>query len=120
MVFDRVPAHRSSSWVIPAASVSFGVLLLTVLFWPIGWFARRKYRATMPLAGTALRAYKWTRWASLAVLIVLVGWMAMIGALFANLENLAGAFDMLLWVLQIVGLIAFIAAVVIAAHGTPG
>ena len=38
----------------------------------------------------------------------------MIGALFANLENLAGAFDMLLWVLQIVGLIAFIAAVVIA------
>ena len=32
----------------------------------------------------------------------------MIAALFANLENLAGAFDMLLWVLQIVGLIAFI------------
>ena len=95
---------------MPAASVSLGVLLLTVLFWPIGWFARRRYRAAMPIAGTALRAYKWTRWASLAVLIVLVGWMAMIGALFANLENLAGAFDMLLWVLQIAGLIAFVAA----------
>ena len=48
MVFDRVPAHRSSSWVMPAASVSLGVLLLTVLFWPIGWFARRRYRATIP------------------------------------------------------------------------
>ena len=66
MVFDRVPAHRSSSWILPAASVSLGVLLLTVLFWPIAWFARRRYRATFPLAGTALRAYKWTRWASLA------------------------------------------------------
>ena len=96
MVFDRVPAHRSSSWLLPAASVGLGVLLLTVLFWPIGWFARRKYRAAFPLAGTALRAYKWTRWASLAVVLVLVGWMAMIGALFANLENLSGAFDTLL------------------------
>jgi CubicO group peptidase (beta-lactamase class C family) len=114
MVFDRVPAHRSSSWIMPAASVSIGVLLLTVLFWPIAWFARRKYRATFPLSGTALRAYKWTRWASLAVVLVIVGWGAMIGALFANLENLAGAFDALLWVLQIVGLIAFIGAVVIA------
>ena len=115
MVFDRVPAHRSSSWIMPAASVSLGVLLLTVLFWPIAWFARRKYRATFPLAGTALRAYKWTRWTSLAVVLVLVGWMAMIAALFANLENLAGAFDALLMILQIVGLIAFIAAVVITS-----
>ena len=114
MVFDRVPAHRSSGWIMPAASVSLGVLLLTVLFWPIGWFARRRYKATIPIAGTALRAYKWTRWASLFVLIVIVGWASMIAALFGNLENLSGTFDVLLWVLQIAGLIAFIAAVAIA------
>ena len=114
MVFDRVPAHRSSSWLLPAFSVSVAVLLLTVLFWPIAWFARRKYRATFPLAGTALRAYKWTRWASLAVVLVSVGWAAMIGALFANLENLSGTFDTLLMLLQVVGLIAFLCAVVFA------
>ena len=113
MVYDRVPAHRSSSWLVPASSIGVVVLLLTVLFWPIGWFARRKYRAAFPLAGTALRAYKWTRWASLAVVLVLVGWMAIIGALFANLENTAGAFDTFMMVLQVVGLIAFIAAAVI-------
>jgi hypothetical protein len=114
MVFDRVPAHRSSSWLLPAFSISVAVLLLTVLFWPIAWFARRKYRATFPLAGTALRAYKWTRWASLAVVLVSVGWAAMIGALFANLENLSGTFDTLLMLLQVVGLIAFLSAVVFA------
>ena len=114
MVFDRVPAHRSSSWLLPAFSVSVAVLVLTVLFWPIAWFARRKYRATFPLAGTALRAYKWTRWASLAVVLVTVGWAAMIGALFANLENLSGTFDTLLMLLQVVGLIAFLCAVVFA------
>jgi len=113
MVFDRVPAHRSSSWLLPAASVALGVLFLTVLFWPIGWFARRKYRAAFPLSGTALRGYKWTRWAALAVVLVLVGWMAIIGALFANLENTAGAFDAFMLILQVVGLIVFIAAVAI-------
>jgi CubicO group peptidase (beta-lactamase class C family) len=113
MVFDRVPASRSSTWLLPAASVAIGVLFLTVLFWPIGWFARRKYKATFPLAGTSLRAYKWTRWSSLAVVLVLVGWMAVIGALFANLENTAGAFDAFMLILQVVGLIAFVAAVVI-------
>src|SRR5262245_5359592 len=113
MVFDRVPASRSSSWLLPAASVAIGVLLLTVLFWPIGWFARRKYRATFPLAGTALRAYKWTRWASLAVVLVLVGWMVVIQALFGSLENTAGTFDALMMALQVIGLIAFAAAAVI-------
>ena len=114
MVFDRVPAHRSSGWLMPASSVSVAILLLTVLFWPIAWFARRRYRAVMPLTGTALRAYKWTRWASLAVILVVVGWAAMIAALFSNLENLSGTFDTLLWLLQLVGLIAFLGAVVAA------
>ena len=114
MVFDRVPAHRSSGWLMPAASIGVVVLLLTVLFWPIAWFARRRYRATFPLAGTALRAYKWTRWAALLVVLIIVGWAAAIAALFSNLENLSGTFDTLLWLLQIVGLIAFIGAVVAA------
>lgn len=114
MVFDRVPAHRSSNWLVPASSVSVTVLFLTVLLWPIAWFVRRRYQAAMPIGGSALRAFKWTRWASLAVLLVLIGWVAMISALFADLENLSGTFDVLLWLLQLVGLIAFIGAVVIA------
>lgn len=115
MVFDRVPAHRSSGWLMPLVSVSIGVLVLTVLFWPIGWYARRRYGATLPLTGPALRAYKWTRWATLAVVLVIVGWGAMIAALFGNLENLSGTFDTLLFILQLVGLIVFIGAVVITA-----
>jgi uncharacterized membrane protein len=115
MVFDRVPTHRSSGWIMPAASVGLAVLVLTLLIWPIAWFVRRKYRATFPLAGAALRAYKWTRWASLLVVLIIVGWAAMIAALFGNLENLSGTFDTLLWILEIVGLLAFVGAVLISA-----
>jgi hypothetical protein len=112
MVFDRVPAHRSAAWILPLASVGLAVLTLTVLLWPVAWFARRRYQATFPLSGPALRAYKWTRWTALAVVLVIVGWAAMIAALFGNLENLSGTFDAMLWLLQLVGLLAFVAAVV--------
>jgi CubicO group peptidase (beta-lactamase class C family) len=115
MVFDRVPAYRSSSWLIPASSISVAVLLLTVLLWPTAWLVRRHYRATMPLGGSAMRAFKLTRWLSLASLLIVVGWAAMISALFGNLENASGTFDVLLWLLQLIGLIVFIGAVVIAA-----
>jgi CubicO group peptidase (beta-lactamase class C family) len=114
MVFDRVPAHRSSAWILPVSSASLFVVLMTFLFWPIAWFARRRYRATIPIAGTALRAYKWTRWASLIVVLVIASWAAMIAALFGSLENLSGTFDTLLLLLQVIGLVAFIGAVVTA------
>ena len=39
---------------------------------------------------------------------------AIIAALFANLENTAGAFDTFMMMLQVIGLIAFISAVVIS------
>jgi hypothetical protein len=113
-VFDRVPPSRSSTWIIPASSISLAVLFLTVLVWPIAWYARRRYHAAIAIGGSALRAYKATRWVSSLVLLVLIGWAVMISALFGNIENLSGTFDALLWLLQIVGAIAFIGAVVIA------
>jgi CubicO group peptidase (beta-lactamase class C family)/uncharacterized Tic20 family protein len=111
MVFDRVPAHRSTAWILPAASVSLGVLLLTVLFWPIAWLTRRRYHAAIAIGGHALRAYRATRILSALVLLVLIGWAITISLLFADIENLAGTFDALLWLLQIVGVIAFFGAV---------
>ena len=91
-----------------------GVLLLTVLFWPIGWLTRRRYRATFPLAGTALRAYVDALGIVGSACSSSSGWMAMIGALFADLETWRARSITLLWVLQIVGLIAFVGAVAIA------
>jgi len=114
MVFDRVPASRSATWLVPACVVGLGVLVLTVLFWPVAWFERRRFHSTIAIGGTALRAYSATRWVSTLVLLVLIGWTIAISILFGNIENLSGKFDWLLWMLQIVGAIAFIGAVVIA------
>lgn len=114
MVFDRVPASRSATWIVPAAVVSLTVLLLTVLFWPIAWFERRRFHSTLAIGGNALRAYRAARLVSALVLLVLIGWAITISVMFADIENLSGKLDVVLWLLQIVGAIAFIGAVVIA------
>ena len=81
-VFLRVPAALSSAWLAPAAYVSIAVLLLTALYWPVTWYARRVYRTPHPLTGTALRAYRATRIMAAVEIALLAGWAALIAAIF--------------------------------------
>ena len=114
MVFDRVPAGLSGSWLKPAVYASLAILLLTLLYWPAAWYIRRRYKAPIGVSGRALQAYRATRIAAGLELLVLVGWAILVTLLFKDLENLAGSFDSWLWLLQIAGLIVFVGAVVVS------
>ncbi|MBA2920164.1 serine hydrolase [Sphingomonas sp. MAH-20] len=114
MVFDRVPASLSSAWILPALYLSIAVLLLTFLYWPVAWAIRRRYKAPVGVSGRALQAYRATRIMAGLDLAVLIGWLVVISMLFSSLENLAGAFDFWLWLLQIAGAIIFVGAVLIS------
>ena len=115
MVFDRVPAGLSGSWLKPALYASLAVLLLTLLYWPAAWYVRRRYKAQPSVAGRSLQAYRATRIMAGADLLVLTGWGILITLLFKDLENLAGNFDLLLRLIQIVGIIVFVGAVLVSA-----
>lgn len=115
MVFERVPASLSGAWLKPALYASLTILLLTLLYWPAAWYVRRRYKSQPSVSGRALQAYRATRIAAGLELLVLVGWGVLVTLLFKDLENLAGSFDVWLWVLQIVGLIVFVGAVVVSA-----
>lgn len=115
MVFDRVPASMSGAWLKPALYASLAILLLTLLYWPAAWYVRRRYKAQPSVAGRSLQAYRATRIMAGADLLVLVGWGVLVTLLFKDLENLAGSFDLWLWVLQILGAIVFVGAVGISA-----
>ena len=112
MVFDRVPAGLSGSWLKPAIYASLAILLLSLLYWPVAWYARRRFKAQPSVSGRALQAYRATRIAAGLELLVLLGWGVLVTLLFKDLENLAGSFDLWLWVLQILGLVVFVGAVV--------
>lgn len=114
-VFDRVPASRSGAWILPALYVSLGVLALTLIAWPWGWFTRRRYKAAFGLSGAALKAYRASRIMTTATIAVMGGWVLAFSTLVASAAALAGGLDPWLWVLQIASAIVFVGAVAIAA-----
>ena len=114
-VFDRVPSGKSGAWLMPGLYASFAVLALTFLSWPIGWWVRRRYKATLAFAGSALKAYRAVRLFAGLSLGVLVGWATAIAMMLASLSRLAGSFDSVLWLLQLAGAVVFVGAV--AASG---
>ena len=115
MMFDPVPFYRSSAWILPALYAALGVLALTFLFWPIGWFVRRRYAAPLKVTGPARKAYRATRIMAGLVLAMLGAWTAYVISAFSDLQKLSGDADGLLWALQIGGAIVFVGAVGITA-----
>ena len=115
MVFDRVPAGKSSVWILPALYVSLAVLLLTVLAGPAGWFSRRKYNTRLALTGSALRVYWATLILSGLTLVILVGWVGLFSSMLSSLKNATDSSDPWLWLLQVAGGLVFVAAVLVSA-----
>lgn len=114
-VFDRVPAARSRAWIVPAVSASLAVLLVTFLFWPAAWFARRRYGASIALAGPSLIAYRATRIIAGLAVAVMAGWALLVASLVPALPDDPDAYDTALSILQPATAIILAGAVAIAA-----
>ena len=114
IVFDRVPPGKSSAWILPALYASLAILMLTFLSWPVGWFSRRKYNVPLALTASSRRVYWATQIMSGLALLVAAGWAGLIAAMFSSLKNATDASDPWLWLLQVLGGVVFVAAVVIS------
>ena len=114
MVFDPVPAMRSSAWLLPALYAAMGVLLLTFLYWPSTWFLRRRYASPLKLTGAARKAYRASSLMAALVLATLGAWTAYVISAFSDLQKLSAAADPMLWLLQIAAAVVFVGAVGIA------
>ncbi len=100
MVFDRAPAVRDMSWILPSLVASLGVLALTFLYWPVVALVRRRYKTSVDISGKALTASRATRAASGLVLALLVGWAMGMSKLTSSAAALAGAMDGIMLLLQ--------------------
>lgn len=112
-MMDRVPAGRSSGWILPCLYASLLILLLTVIAWPVGWWNRRRFKAEAPLAGTSLRSARASKVMALAILLVMAGWGLAVSLIMKSASYLTGALDPFLWFLQITGIIVFVGAVLV-------
>lgn len=114
MVFDRIPAGQSATWITPALIASLLVLVLTLLYWPGAWFVRRRYASPLGVTGNARRAYRGTRLFIALALVVLIGWAYVLTVMLGDAAKLNDSSDPLLWLLQIAGLVAFVGAVLVS------
>ncbi len=110
MVFDRAPASKSSAWIIPALYVSLGVLLITLLQWPMSALIRRHYKAPLTLQRRSLRVYRGVRVAAGLVFALAIAWLVSLSTLKA-----LPTYDPWLWFLQIAGLIVLVGGTLLAA-----
>jgi len=106
MMFDRTPAAKSGSWLLPALVMSFVALLLTTLAWPISALTRRHYGVAYALSAGDAKAHRLVRIASVAALAMLLAWIVTLLVLFSN-YNLFGKSDGLIYLLQLLSPIAF-------------
>lgn len=110
MVFDRAPTSKSSAWIMPALYISLGVLLITLLQWPVSALIRRHYKTPLTLQRRSLRVYRGVRVAAGFVLALIAAWLVSMSTLKA-----LPSYDPWLWFLQIAGLIILIGAALLAA-----
>jgi CubicO group peptidase (beta-lactamase class C family) len=115
MMFDRVPWHRDTAWLMPALLASLGILLLTVILWPVRALVRRSYGAKLMLHGPSRRAHLLTRVAASLILVVFIGWAASLTAMMSSLSLLGGQMDPILYLLQILGWIGFLGGLIVMA-----
>jgi CubicO group peptidase (beta-lactamase class C family) len=113
-VFDRVPAGRSAAWLKPALLASLGIILLTVIAWPTGWWNRRRFKAAHPLSGKSAGVSLAAKIMATATLLLFVGWGFVMKALSGGAAALDGSLDTLLWLLQIAGIVILFGAVLIS------
>ncbi|MDY6944780.1 MAG: serine hydrolase domain-containing protein [Pseudomonadota bacterium] len=115
MMFERTPAARSPSWLMPALVLGLSALLLTSLAWPVSALVRRHYGVAYGLSGEDARVHRWIRIAATATVLTFIAWAVTAGSMISNLNLLSGGMDWWLWLLQLLSLIVFVGGAVLGA-----
>lgn len=116
MVFERAPWWKNSSWLRPLFYASVAAMLLTVLLWPVAAIVRRRFGAPLRLKLDAreMRAHRWVRIAGLLTVVTVAGWLGLIAAMSADIDNLTSALDPFVWLLEFMSLVVFVGGAAIA------
>jgi hypothetical protein len=113
-VLQPVPAMESSKWILPSVMVAIAVLLLTVIGWPVAALVRRRYGATLALAGQQAVAHRLARVAAIVALVFLLGWTLIVQTALSDLALLGGGVDAPFMVFQLLGFVVLVGAGVAA------
>lgn len=103
------PWYRTSSLVKPMLGIVLGILLLTLILWPVRAIVRWRYKTAFPLKGREAMAYRLVRVGVALVFVFLLAWVFAFQTLFADLSGLGSAFGVQLRLTQMTQLLLYLA-----------
>ncbi|RDJ00382.1 class A beta-lactamase-related serine hydrolase [Dyella solisilvae] len=116
-VFDRIPAAKSLGSVSWLAGLSLLAVVTALLFWLLGWWARRHYQRTLELAPVLRRTRLYSRVGALLLLGEMLGWVLMIAAIMADEDILLrGTGTPWFYFLYVLGVVAILGALAVVWH----
>src|SRR5260221_12623050 len=102
-VFQRVAWNEDSAWNVPLILCVMGILLLTLLLWPVGALIRRHYGKTLNLTPQQRRLRLIVRLACLFDLLFLCGLAVFFSMAEKDIGVLSPRYNPLLRSIQIIG-----------------
>jgi hypothetical protein len=111
MVSMPVPAWASASWNLPLLYFTIGVLLLTVVLWPVQVLVRRRYKKPFPLEGRRALLYRLVRGVAIVDLLGL-GTYALLFQKMSNIGMLDDPMNPMLRLAQFFCLLGVVGALV--------
>jgi len=118
-VFQTASGFKSLGSVRLLAGLSFLILLVALIGWPVGWGVRRHYRHRLELTPAQRRSRTLSRLGILALFSVLLGWLVLMVVLTATnaVPLVQGTITPWLYVLYVLGVVGLIGAIAVVVHG---
>ncbi|MBK7801205.1 MAG: beta-lactamase family protein [Chloracidobacterium sp.] len=116
MTFQRVGLWQNSKVLLPVLVLSLIVMLLTLVFWFVGWIVRRHYGGTFELTRTEWWLRVGVRAAFALALVFLTSMVSLLMYAISNLDFLSDAGVIWFQMAQAIGVIATIGTLVVFFH----
>ncbi len=108
MVFEPASTGTNAAWLLPALGAAFGLILLAALAWPVRAIIRWYFKASFPLTGASLTAWRLSRLFAWAALLAGAGWIGFVVAFSDDIGSVGGPLD---WLIQSLRVLTPLAAV---------
>lgn len=113
MVLQPVPGWMSAAWNLPLFYIMIGVLLLTVILWPVAALVRKHFKKPFPFSGVDARLYRLTRIVALVDLIGLLIYFLLLSMLQGDRLFTDASADPMIRVAQLICLAGTLGTVVL-------
>jgi len=111
-VYQPVPALKNQNLNLGILIFAAVIFVLTLLFWPLNAMLRSHYRYRAELTPQYRRLRVWMRWVCALNLVFLAGFAAWLMSAEDNIGLLSSHFDLKLHLLQVIGVLGLIGALV--------